>query len=173
MVDSRVVFGAIDLPGFPLPERRHKYTADLLGKRIHWHYGPDFEIVHVYYATDYIRVTMPEKRGWAEIDEADWNEMIEREPYDKPAFYVRLKPGLYLVGCMEKNMSCRGMTGNSMLFVIDTKRVHDVGRSFGHAGLETGHVRPENYIYGAFGEFVKSDGVLESMPNIYKEKQVW
>ena len=172
MVDSRVVFGAIDLPGFPLPARRHRYTADLLGKRIHWHYGPDFEIVHVYYATDYIRVTMPENRGWAEIDEEDWNELIDREPYDEPAFYIKLKPGLYLVGCMEKNMACRGMTGNSMLFVIDTKRVHDVGRSFGHAGLETGQVRPENYLYGAFGEFVKSDGVLESMPNIYREKQV-
>ena len=116
---------------------------------------------------------MPENRGWAEIDEEDWNEFVDRDPYDEPAFYVKLKPGLYLVGCMEKNMACRGMTGNSMLFVIDTKRVHDVGRSFGHAGLETGHVRPENYIYGAFGEFVKSDGVLESMPNIYREKQVW
>ena len=173
MVDSQYVFGALDVPGYPLPTRRHKYTADLLGKRIHWHYSPEIEIIHVYYATDYIRVTVPERKGWGESDAAEWNDLMERDPYDEPAAYIKLKPGLYLVGCCEKNMTCRGWTGNSMLFVIDTKRVHDVGRSFGHAGLETGHVHPENYIFGAFGEFVPSDGVLESKPNLYKEKQVW
>ncbi len=172
MIDSRLVFGALDVPGYPLPEKRHKYTADLLGKRIHWHYGPGSEIIHVYYATDYIRVTMPERAGWADFDAAEWEEIIDREPYDEPAFYVKIKPGLYLVGCSEKNRACRGGTGNSMIFVINTRRVHDVGRSFGHGGEETGHPHPENYIFGAFGEFVPSDGVLESKPNIYKDTQV-
>ncbi|MBQ6383387.1 MAG: MoaF N-terminal domain-containing protein [Clostridia bacterium] len=173
MVDSQFTFGALEVPGYPLPERRHKYTADLLGKRIHWHYGPDMEIIHVYYATDYIRVTMPEKTGWGDRDRKSWDELVEREPYDEPAHYIKIKPGLYLVSCQEKNMACRGWTGNSLLFLIDTRRVHDVGRSFGHAGSETGKIHPENYIFGAFGEFVPSDGVLESQPNLYKARQVW
>lgn len=97
---------------------------------------------------------------------------MKREPYDEPAHYIKIKPGLYLVSCQEKNMASRGRTGNSLLFLIDTRRVHDVGRSFGHAGSETGKVHPENYIFGAFGEFVPSDGVLESQPNPYRDRQV-
>ena len=126
----------------------------------------DIDIVRLY--SDPPTYLVETANSWNLVDEK--GQLLRQNYVD--SFY-ELKPGLYLVGCMEKNMACRGMTGNSMLFVIDTKRVHDVGRSFGHAGLETGHVRPENYIYGAFGEFVKSDGVLESMPNIYREKQVW
>ena len=173
MVDSKFAFGAVDVPGQPLPKRRHKYTADLLGKRIHWHYSPGVEIVHVYYATDYMRVTMPENIGWGDRDRKSWDELIEREPYDEPAHFIKIKPGLYLVSCQEKNMACRGWTGNSMIFLIDTQRVHDVGRSFGHAGLEVGKVHPENYLFGAFGEFVPSDGVLEAQPNLSRAKQVW
>ncbi|MCE5342841.1 MAG: NAD(P)H-binding protein [Eubacteriales bacterium] len=173
MTDSTYFFGAIDVPGFELPTRRHKFTTDLLGKRIHWHYAPGVEIVHVYYATDYMRVAMPEGKGWGNTDPVEWDEMIRREPYDEPAAFIKIKHGLYVVSCMEKNMACRGWTGNSLLFLIDTVRVHDVGRSFGHAGMETGKVHTENYLFGAFGEFVYSDGVLESQPNRYKAKQVY
>ena len=173
MTDSTYHFGAIDMPGFPLPTRRHKFTADLMGKRIHWHYAPGIEIVHVYYATDYMRVTRPDGKGWGALDASEWDELIEREPYDEPAAFIKIKHGLYLVSCMEKNMACRGFTGNSLLFLIDTLRVHDVGRSFGHAGMETGKVHPENYLFAAFGEFVPSDGVVESKPNRYREHQVY
>jgi hypothetical protein len=48
--------------------------------------------------------------------------------------------------------------------------VHDVGRSFGHAGLQEGKVRPENYLFSAYGDFVYSDGVLEAKPNVYLDK---
>jgi len=173
MTDSKYFFGAVEVPGYPLPTRRHKFTTDLLGKRIHWHYAPGIEIVHVYYATDYMRVTMPPNTGWAGADPKAWDELIEREPYDEPAAFIRIKPGLYLVSCMEKNMACRGWTGNSLIFLIDSRRVHDVGRSFGHAGMDKGQVHPENYIFGAFGEFVESDGKLEAMPNRYRDRQVW
>jgi putative NADH-flavin reductase len=167
MTDSSYYFGAIDVPGCELPKRRHGFTTDLLGKRIHWHYAPGTEIIHVYYATDYMRVKMPDGKGWAGADPLDWEEMMEREPYDEPAAFIKIKNGLYVVSCNEQNMSTRGWTGNSLLFLIDTQRVHDVGRSFGHAGMEVRKVHPENYLFGAFGEFVESDGVLESQPNRY------
>ena len=172
MVDSQYFFGAIDVPGCSMPTRRHKFTTDLLGKRICWQYGPDKSIVHVYYATDYIRVTMPEGKGWERYGQEECNEMLEREPYDEPAAYIKIKQGLYLVSCLEKNIACRGGTGCSLLFLIDSVRVHDVGRSFGNVGLNEGHVHPENYLFGAFGEFVPSDGILESQPNRVREKQV-
>jgi len=39
--------------------------------------------------------------------------------------------------------------------------------------MDKGQVHPENYIFGAFGEFVESDGKLEAMPNRYRDRQVW
>jgi hypothetical protein len=48
--------------------------------------------------------------------------------------------------------------------------VHDVGRSFGHTGLMEGKLRGENYLFGAFGEFVYSDGKLEARPNVFLPK---
>jgi hypothetical protein len=68
---------------------------------------------------------------------------------------------------VERNTSRQGKTGNSLLFLMDLKRMHDVGRSFGHAGQKEGKIRGENYIYGAFGKWVYSDGVYESQPNPY------
>ena len=170
LVDSEYFFGAIDVPGISLPEKRHGFTTDLVGKRIHWHYSPTLEIIHVYYCTDYCRITFPEGRAWGSMSREEFQEMLDLEPYDEKAAYIKIKDGLYLVSVMEQNMSRRGFTGNSLLFLIDTVRVHDVGRSFGHAGLREGKVRPENYIFGAFGDFVYSDGVLEAKPNVYLKK---
>ncbi len=169
MTETTFCFGALDEPGLPLPTKRHKYTADLMGKRIHWHYSPNIEIVHVYYATDYIRTDMPPGGTWGGYTRAEWNRLIQREPYDEPASYIKVKDGLYIVACDEQNMARRGWTGNALLFLIDTKRVHDVGRSFGHAGLNVGKVHTENYLFAAFGEFIYSDGVLEAVPNRYKK----
>jgi putative NADH-flavin reductase len=173
LCDSEYFFGAIGEPGMSLPEKRHKFTTDLKGKRIHWHYSPTLEIIHVYYSTEYCRVTFPERTGWGDINPTEWQDMLMREPYDEKAAYIKIKDGLYLVSVLEQNMSRRGMTGNSLLFLIDTVRVHDVGRSFGHAGLQEGKIRPENYLYSAFGDFVYSDGVLESKPNVYVSGGTW
>ena len=57
MCDHVYDFGAIAVPGHPLPEKRHGYTNDLVGKRIQWHYGPEFSIIHVYYHPNYVRAT--------------------------------------------------------------------------------------------------------------------
>ncbi|MDR1531616.1 MAG: NAD(P)H-binding protein [Clostridiales bacterium] len=169
LVDTDFDFGAIDLPDFPLPKKRHGYTTDLVGKRIHWHYSPEFSIVHVYYHPNYIRATFtpealkrmppaaPEQReGWLE------------NPYDEKAAYIKVRDGLYIVSIIEQSMARRGLPGNSLLFLMDTERVHDVGRSFGHTGQFGGEgYLPENYLFGAYGEFVYSDGGLESKPPFY------
>ncbi|MDR1913600.1 MAG: molybdenum cofactor biosynthesis F family protein [Clostridiales bacterium] len=167
LCEAEFFFGYVDIPGQQVPAERHAYTKDLVGKRIHWHYNPSLEIIHVYYCENYCRVTFPPNTGWGDATPEEFNALLEREPYDEKASYIKIRDGLYLVSVLEQNMAKRGMTGNSLLFLIDTKRVHDVGRSFGHAGLQEGKVRPENYIFGAYGSFVYSDGVLESKPNIY------
>jgi hypothetical protein len=167
MVDSENFFGAVDIPGFELPAKRHRFTTDLIGKRIHWHYSPTRELIHVYYSADFHRLSyapsMLKKTAKEELD-----YMFNRDPYDEKADFIKVKNGLYIFSCMEQNMSKRGMTGNSLIFLIDTNRVQDVGRSFGRSGQFDGKdFIPENYIYGAYGEFVESDGVVESRPNHY------
>jgi putative NADH-flavin reductase len=164
LCENEVVFGAIAVPGLPLPEKRHGFTTELVGKRIQWHYSPELEIIHVYYNPHHQCVTFPEGKGWGDIPVDIWNAILEANPYDEPAWYVKIKENCYLVSVIEQNMAKRGMGGNSLLFLIDAERVHDVGRSFGHAGQAPEYV-PENYIFGAYGDFVYSDGKLEALRN--------
>jgi hypothetical protein len=162
--DNEAVFGAISVPGLPLSEKRHHYTEELLGRRILWHYSPELEIIHVYYNPKHQCVTFPEGQGWGNIPVDIWNAILEANPYDEPAWYVKIKENTYLVSVTEQNMAKRDSGGNSLLFLIDTERVHDVGRSFGVTGQVPDYL-PENYIFGAFGDFVFSDGVLEAKRN--------
>jgi hypothetical protein len=161
LCEDQVVFGAIARPGLPLPAIRHGFTKDLTGKRIHWHYSPELEIIHVYYHEHRQCVTFPEGKSWGDVPVDVWNAILEANPYDEPAWYVKIKERVYLVSVIEENMARRGMGGNSLLFLMDAERVHDVGRSFGHAGQAPDY-RPENYIFGAYGDFVFSDGILEA-----------
>jgi hypothetical protein len=109
-------------------------------------------------------VTFEEGKSWGDIPVDIWNAILEKNPYDEPAWYVKIKENVYLVSVLEQNMARLGNGGNSLLFLIDAERVHDVGRSFGHAGQAPEFV-PENYIFGAYGDFMFSDGVLEAKRN--------
>ena len=47
MISTHFYFGAIKIDGQPLPTKRHGFTSELKGKRIHWRYNPNFAITHV------------------------------------------------------------------------------------------------------------------------------
>ena len=51
-----------------------------------------------------------------------------------------------------------------MTFLIDTARLHDVGRSFGL----NGNKEPENYIFAAIGEWAEPGDGLEDEPSAYR-----
>ena len=54
-------------------------------------------------------------------------------------------------------MACRERGhGNNLFFLMNLNRMHDVGRSFGH----NGEGKPENYTYGAFGEYYDASDLL-------------
>jgi putative NADH-flavin reductase len=162
LCDFTCTFGAIVVPGVPVSNKRHGYTQDLLGKRIHWHYTPELEIIHVYYSTSYMRVAFTEgEQAWGNMPTDD-------NPYDEKAAYIKIKDNIYLISLCEQNEERRGLGGNSLVFLIDTERVHDIGRSFGVTGTAP-EFMPENYIFGAYGDFVHSDGVLEAKKRIYSE----
>ncbi|MDR1913603.1 MAG: NAD(P)H-binding protein [Clostridiales bacterium] len=170
LVKTEFDFGALEITGYQLPFIRHGYTSDLVGKRILWHYAPRWEIIHVYYSPYYMRGTFPPGSpallGMTPPTPEEAAN-FEKYPYDEPTSYIKIKDGIYLVSCIEQNMSRRGATGNSLLFLMDVKRLHDVGRSFGHAGQKEGNVHGENYLFSAYGEFVYSDGSVEDKKNVY------
>jgi hypothetical protein len=170
LVDSTYDFGAIDLPGYPLPKKRHGFTTDLVGKRVHWHYAPEFSIVHVYYHPNYIRgYFLPEALKKMKPQQPADVEAWMENPYDEKGAFIKVRDGLYLVNIIEQSMARRGKNGNSLLFLMNTVRVHDVGRSFGHSDKigADGYLAPENYMLSAYGDFIHSDGEYENKPPFY------
>jgi hypothetical protein len=169
LVETEFDFGALDVDGFPLPRIRHGYTMDLIGKRIKWNYSPDFVMIHVYYSPFYIRGIIPPENLPDMVVSPEDAALWADNPYDEKVRFIKIKRNIYLVNIIEQNMSKRGMPGNSLLFLMDTERVHDVGRSFGHAGnVGAGNKHePENYLFAAYGDFMYSDGQAEAVKNPY------
>jgi hypothetical protein len=170
LVDSDFDFGAIELEGYPLPRRRHAYSADLVGKRIRWTYSPEFAIIHVYYHAHYVRGTFPPETVDFALPTQEAKDMWALNVYDEKSTCIKIKKNMYVVELIEQNMAKAGATGNSLLFLMDTARVHDVGRSFGYAvdPEKPGVISPENYLFSAYGDFVESDGVIEKARSIYR-----
>jgi hypothetical protein len=169
MTGADYYFGAIQEEGMPLPSVRHAYTEKFVGKRIQWHYSPEFRIIHVYYSSEAIRLTFPpavlkmmRETPLEKLTPDAYDYVVNG--YDEPTKYVKIKEKIYLVNTCEQHKGMRALSGNSMLFLMDIERVHDVGRSFGYAG---DHKTPENYMFAAHGEFVYSDGGVETHESPY------
>lgn len=158
MVTNEIIFGAIKLQGKSLPKKRHGFTADLVGTRINWKYNPWMAVTHVYFDAHYIRVgerpdTPPERLA-----------AMRENPYDEPCYYIKIKKNIYLISFIEENMVRRGHTGNNMLVLMDTARLHDVGRSFGLGGTGA----PENYMFAAVGSWEEANDDVETRPSKYR-----
>ena len=155
MPDIEFVFGAILDELGNGPAIRHGYTADLAGRAINWNYGT-FDIIHVYSSERYYRVAFSPRRIQSMIEQmkAEGRELppppadANRGVYEDYADYIKIKDGLYLVSLLETQLCRSRGHGNSLLFLMNLKEMHDVGRSFGtnDAGGD------ENYLFGAFGE---------------------
>ncbi len=144
------VFGAILKPDGTLANRRHGFTADMVGQCIHWYYAT-LEVIHIYSSERYYRLALPE--SFIEKMKASGTPMPEGEAqeghfFEEPASYIKIKDGIYLFAFVEELMARERGSGNSMLFVINMDRLHDVGRSFGY----NAEGNQENYTFGAYGE---------------------
>ena len=148
-----ITFGAIRKEDGTIPHIRHGYTEDLVGRSIKWSYGT-LEVVHVYSSERYYRLTIPRERmeKLKTEDPERYEELSRRNGqtlYEEPGDYIKIKEGIYVFNANEE-MACRERgQGNNLFFLMNLNRMHDVGRSFGH----NGEGEPENYTYGAFGEY--------------------
>ena len=57
LVRNTPYFGAIDVPGLPLPELRHRLSSRMVGGHIFWHYNPGHVLQHIYHSPRAIRAS--------------------------------------------------------------------------------------------------------------------
>ena len=169
LVEHTMLFGAQKVPNEPLTDRRHRYTEDLVGKRIIWRYNPNDEVMHCYCGKDYFRLGMAEKvlaPGADEAAKARYQRFVERRGiypvYEEPAWYVKLRDGFYLYSVTERNINrlLPGQGGNQLLILLNAHRVRYTGRVFGFG--PDGAV--ENDFTGAIGRFGPVPDEVEALP---------
>jgi len=163
---TKIVFGAIRKDDGSIPDIRHGYTTDMIGKAICWRYGT-LTVVHVYSSERYYRLTMlPEdiERMKAANPQAYERMLGSSQVYEEPSDYIKIKDGIYVFNMIEE-MAARGerKQGNNLLFLMNLNRMYDVGRSYGH----NGEGNPENYTYGAYGMYFDASDTLEKRSTAY------
>ncbi len=169
LVEHQVIFGAEKLPHTPLPQSRHQFTEELLGKRIIWRYNPNDEIMHCYCGAHYFRLGMAKKLladNPSEEAKAHYQRFVERRGiypvYEEPAWYVKLRDGFYLYSVTEKNINraLPNQGGNHLLILLNAYRVRYIGRVFGYRADGT----VENDFIGAIGKFCLEPDEVEALP---------
>ena len=171
LVEIHAHFGAVQIPGQPLNEKRHGYTTDLVGRAVLWTYSPDFRVVHVYSSERYYNVTMPMPDHEPTPEERESAKAMGesfrgyKDPTE-PALYIRIKEGIYVFAFAEQNLEkFTGPTtrGNSLAFLMNLRRMYDVGRSFGTNAQQL----PENYCFGAYGAEIPFPERFRNMKSAY------
>jgi hypothetical protein len=172
LIVPRYEFGAIKQDGVELkPYPRHGYTSDMVGNILQWNYG-QMETVHVYYCTNFYRITYPPDRAASQV----FNTALAKLPSsDEPTAYIKIKEGMYLFSLTESNMEKiigAGMRfrSNTMCLLQNYKRVNLVGRTFG-TKLVDDTFQPLHITFGAVGKVIKptEEYILKMMtdPNPY------
>ena len=175
LVTHDILFGAIKMPGRPLNPMRHAFTPDLVGKNIFWRYSSNFGITHAFITEHYLRVPigqpapLPPDATPEQIAARDAEyERRRNHLFEIPAFYVKIREDVYFFGFIEET-ECRTdptLCGNSLIMVMDTNRIHDVGRCF--ASDYDNHYAPQNFVFSAFGAFHQTPDLIDNMPSPYR-----
>jgi hypothetical protein len=126
-------------------------------------------VIHIYYSPSYVRASFPPELFNRILPTQEGRDIWNSGVYDEKSVQIKIKKDIYVVEIIEQNMTKGGGTGNSLLFLMNLARVHDTGRSFGYhpdPNASDG-TAPENYLFGAHGVFVPSDGKIESAKSLY------
>lgn len=188
LVRNTPSFGAIDVPGLPLPAFRHHLSARMVGGHIFWHYNPGHVLQHIYHTPKAIRASTGDGLTPVETqrnrmkyllespnpeDRAEAEKSIEafrqRETYypifEEPCFHVWIKENLNLF-CFAEEIMCRRSPGHDqggggILLLQDIERLLEVGVCF--------NVR-ENYMVSAYGDSNEKGDPFDTLPTPYEEE---
>ncbi len=151
-----IAFGAIDLPGFRLPFKRHKFATDHMGTTVHWIWSPSLDTKHAYLEPDYYRITWDDKGSASEEFDATNEKLVST---DEAARYVRIKDDLILFVFAEEKLEFflndqQFFRCDNMVLMQNYDRMYQVGRCFGDCMPPEG----QRHIFGtmrAYGEPVE------------------
>jgi hypothetical protein len=176
LIDSHFSFGIIREDGRAHTDRkRHGFTDDVTGTAVKWVYGHEMATVHVYYSSNWYRITYPKQK--AEDAEVPDSVSAIRETMkllpgsDEPAFYVKIKEGMYLVSVTEQNMEKIigdkvGFRSDTLCFLDNWNRMYSVGRGFGTMTTD-GQDREIFVMIGKYGVPEEPDAHFFTDPNPY------
>jgi len=159
LITPKYEFGAIKREGVETPVYpRHGFTSDLVGNVVQWYYGSETVTVHVYYCSDYYRITYPPERAAMRTI----NESMKKMPSsDEKVAYIKIKEGMYFFSITEANIekilgNAFGLRSNTMVFLQDYRRVYQIGRAFGTRTMD-GQVSPLHITFGACGKIIDAN----------------
>ena len=173
LIKPKYEFGEIKREGVaPTVYPRHGYTSDLVVNVVQWYYGSEVTTVHVYYCSNFYRITYPPEKAATRT----LNEATRKLPSaDEPTTYIKIKEGMYLFALTESNMEkvlgeAIGIRSNTMAFLQNYKKVFLTGRAFG-TRTAGGPPRPLHITFGAVGKILEpTDEYILNMltdPNPY------
>jgi len=147
LIESHFTFGAIKEPGKTIGPKRHGFSDDVIGTCVQWTYGHELSTVHVYYSTNWYRITYPRdavrsEQGAAQNEQL--NSLLKDLPgSDEPAYYIKIKEGMYLISLTEQNMERYvgdkvGFRSDTLCFLDNYNRMYDVGRGYGTSTFNPG-----------------------------------
>ena len=184
LIQSHFTFGYIRIEGKPhTGKQRHGFTDDCTGTGIRWVYGHDNSTVHVYYCSNWYRIAYSrEGTSMNEITDDPVSDaaaaanrlrqaMRELPGSDEPAYYVKIKDGIYLVSITEQNMEKYygakvGFRSDTLCFLDNYHHLYSVGRGFGT--VTTKGVDRELFVMiGKYGQPVEVDESLFTDPIPY------
>ena len=166
VIRPKYEFGMIEREGVPYSVYpRHGFTSDMVGNVVQWNYGA-METCHIYYCTDFYRITYPPENESTRI----LNEAVNALPSsDEPVAYIKIKEGVYLLSLTESNSEKllgdrMPFRSNTMCMIQNYKRIYQVGRTFGTRTGGDGD-KPLHLLFGACGRIRTGDGKFDKFLN--------
>ena len=164
LIDTEFRFGALRVPGKPLPAKRHGFTRDLVSKKMNWHYAPGQVNTHIYLSERYSRLHEVRRAGG--VPAAPQQQNPPPIFYDEPVRYVRIREGMYLISFVEENINRTDPAagGHNMIVLVNEKARFECGRTFTtlpDMGLEHG-------FFKAYCEPTDADVPEEHIPSPYR-----
>ena len=173
LIESHYTFGYIKIEGKEHTDRRrHGFTYDVSGTGVRWVYGNETTTVHVDYCSNWYRIAY-NREGVAmdvldddpaESKEAASNRlrqaMRELPSSDEPAFYVKIKEGIYFISITEQNMEKYygarvGFRSDNLCFLDNWHRMYSVGRAYGTMTVGD----KDNEMFFMIGKYAKAEEV--------------
>lgn len=161
LVKVTPVFGAIQYPGKPLPEKRHFFTDRMTGRRIEWHYSSNFCKMHIYYKPTLYRLPFVDtesfrRRYEAEQDPAEkerlkgfvdrFDRTAKTYPFaEEPCFHVTINDHFNLFCFCEENETLadpeHAVGGGGIILLQDLDRMiqNGIGYALGSYTMTTAY----------------------------------